>query len=105
MQPAVLLALFTLPVCALALSYAPPASSGLESSYFMKHEDLSNEMGLFLQKVNITRDYLVGRAWEHGGTSGESGEDCAPVTALQFAVAEWVRETCAALMSKCAKML
>lgn len=35
------------------------ASSGLESKAFMKTEDgLANEMGLFLQKTNIIRDYL-----------------------------------------------
>jgi farnesyl-diphosphate farnesyltransferase len=36
------------------------AASGLESSFFAKNEGLSNHMGLFLQKVNIIRDYLVG---------------------------------------------
>jgi len=43
----------------------PPrtASSGLESSFFAKNETLSNHMGLFLQKVNIIRDYLVGWGW------------------------------------------
>lgn len=34
------------------------ASSGLESQSFFKKEHLSNEMGLFLQKTNIIRDYL-----------------------------------------------
>lgn len=34
------------------------ASSGLESKEFFKMEHLSNEMGLFLQKTNIIRDYL-----------------------------------------------
>ena len=34
------------------------ASSGLEDKYFFKAEDLSNNMGLFLQKTNIIRDYL-----------------------------------------------
>lgn len=34
------------------------ASSGLESPAFFKCEQLSNEMGLFLQKTNIIRDYL-----------------------------------------------
>lgn len=35
------------------------ASSGLESAYFARNEALSNHMGLFLQKANIIRDYLV----------------------------------------------
>ena len=34
------------------------ASSALESQAFAKREDLSNCMGLFLQKTNIIRDYL-----------------------------------------------
>jgi farnesyl-diphosphate farnesyltransferase len=34
------------------------ASSGLESKVFFKYGDLANEMGLFLQKTNIIRDYL-----------------------------------------------
>lgn len=34
------------------------ASSGLEDKFFFKAEFLSNEMGLFLQKTNIIRDYL-----------------------------------------------
>lgn len=34
------------------------ASSGLESKEFFLLEDMSNEMGLFLQKTNIIRDYL-----------------------------------------------
>ena len=34
--------------------------SGLESPEFCKSEALANEMGLFLQKTNIIRDYLVG---------------------------------------------
>jgi farnesyl-diphosphate farnesyltransferase len=40
----------------------PPcaASPGLESPEFFKSEALANEMGLFLQKTNIIRDYLVG---------------------------------------------
>jgi len=33
-------------------------SSGLESKSSYKNEDLSNNMGLFLQKTNIIRDYL-----------------------------------------------
>eukprot|EP00887_Chlorella_sp_A99_P003015 scaffold9.g3015.t1 len=33
-------------------------SSGLESEGFGKLDDLSNQMGLFLQKTNIIRDYL-----------------------------------------------
>lgn len=37
-----------------------PSGAGLESKAFMKTEDgLANEMGLFLQKTNIIRDYLV----------------------------------------------
>lgn len=34
------------------------ASSGLEDKSFFKAEDLANNMGLFLQKTNIIRDYL-----------------------------------------------
>lgn len=34
------------------------ASSGLESEEFTMMDDLSNHMGLFLQKTNIIRDYL-----------------------------------------------
>ena len=34
------------------------ASSGLESKEFFKINDMANEMGLFLQKTNIIRDYL-----------------------------------------------
>lgn len=34
------------------------ASSGLESKEFFKLDDTANEMGLFLQKTNIIRDYL-----------------------------------------------
>jgi len=34
------------------------AVSGLESDKFMKMDEISNSMGLFLQKTNITRDYL-----------------------------------------------
>lgn len=34
------------------------ASSGLESKEYFKMDQLSNEMGLFLQKTNIIRDYL-----------------------------------------------
>ena len=34
------------------------ASSGLESKEFFKLDAMSNEMGLFLQKTNIIRDYL-----------------------------------------------
>lgn len=34
------------------------ASSGLESKEFFKLDGLANEMGLFLQKTNIIRDYL-----------------------------------------------
>ena len=36
-----------------------PASSGLEDESFHDAEDISNHMGLFLQKTNIIRDYLV----------------------------------------------
>ena len=35
------------------------ASSGLESQEFADMQALSNHMGLFLQKTNIIRDYLV----------------------------------------------
>lgn len=34
------------------------ASSGLESKEFFKLDETANEMGLFLQKTNIIRDYL-----------------------------------------------
>jgi len=34
------------------------SASGLESQWFATADDISNSMGLFLQKVNITRDYL-----------------------------------------------
>jgi farnesyl-diphosphate farnesyltransferase len=34
------------------------AVSGVESEWFASAEDASNSMGLFLQKTNITRDYL-----------------------------------------------
>lgn len=35
------------------------ASSGLEAESVRTEVDLANHMGLFLQKVNIIRDYLV----------------------------------------------
>jgi hypothetical protein len=38
------------------------ASSGLEAEWYADAEGLSNHMGLFLQKTNIIRDYLVGVA-------------------------------------------
>lgn len=42
------------------VSAAPaPPSAGLESRDFYKAEGLANDMGLFLQKTNIIRDYLV----------------------------------------------
>lgn len=34
------------------------AASGLESEWFATADDTSNQMGLFLQKTNISRDYL-----------------------------------------------
>lgn len=34
------------------------ARSGLENEKLLKMDDISNSMGLFLQKTNITRDYL-----------------------------------------------
>lgn len=37
------------------------AGSGLEGDEFLKLDDLSNCMGLFLQKTNIIRDYLEAR--------------------------------------------
>lgn len=37
-----------------------PAASGFESPSLAKDIDLANDMGLFLQKTNIIRDYLVG---------------------------------------------
>lgn len=42
-----------------ALLLCSAAFSGLESSKFALKETLSNQMGLFLQKTNIIRDYLV----------------------------------------------
>lgn len=59
------------------------ASSGLESSYFARNEALSNHMGLFLQKANIIRDYLVNDDDDNaaaccGGCAGCAGcADCA----------------------------
>lgn len=47
----------------------PLASSGLESPSIAGDEVLANDMGLFLQKANIIRDYLVrgpGRGWMEG---------------------------------------
>lgn len=35
-------------------------AAGYEARDFSKHEGLANDMGLFLQKTNIIRDYLVG---------------------------------------------
>jgi hypothetical protein len=39
----------------------PAATSGLESSSYARSDSLANHMGLFLQKTNIIRDYLVSR--------------------------------------------
>lgn len=39
---------------------------GLESEDFASLHELSNGMGLFLQKTNIIRDYLVSRGWTGG---------------------------------------
>lgn len=38
---------------------AAAATSGLEAANFAKADNLANQMGLFLQKTNIIRDYLV----------------------------------------------
>lgn len=51
---------------------APAAASGLEANSIGTEEDLANHMGLFLQKTNIIRDYLVrggvvGCRWGGGG--------------------------------------
>ena len=56
----------------------PPPPSGLESPEFSSLDDLSNQMGLFLQKTNIIRDYLVGtaglcRVWRGSGLGGGAG--------------------------------
>lgn len=48
--------LLQFPSCALVIS------AGYEARDFSKHEGLANDMGLFLQKTNIIRDYLV-RIW------------------------------------------
>jgi phytoene/squalene synthetase len=52
------LSLLILPSSAPCLA-AAAASSGLESASYARAEVLSNHMGLFLQKTNIIRDYLV----------------------------------------------
>ncbi len=63
----------------------PSAASGLESPSIAVEEDLANHMGLFLQKTNIIRDYLVGPQgsrtgegrggrWRVGGRVGAAGE-------------------------------
>ncbi|PNH09521.1 Squalene synthase [Tetrabaena socialis] len=54
------------------------ASSGLESDAMAGQEDLANHMGLFLQKTNIIRDYLV---------SGEVSADDPTLPATREAVA------------------
>lgn len=41
------------------------ASSGLESAQYARSDSLANHMGLFLQKTNIIRDYLVRHAHTH----------------------------------------
>jgi hypothetical protein len=53
-------------VSPLSLSLSP-ATSGLESPSFGKADVLANHMGLFLQKTNIIRDYLVGDGRGAGG--------------------------------------
>lgn len=48
--------------CVCARSRGPAAAtSGLESPSYAKADNLANQMGLFLQKTNIIRDYLVSR--------------------------------------------
>lgn len=56
---------FLPPQCRLSLSACdasaiPHPRAGYEARDFSKHEGLANDMGLFLQKTNIIRDYLVG---------------------------------------------
>lgn len=46
--------------CACAPASLLAAYSGLESESYSELSELSNHMGLFLQKTNIIRDYLVG---------------------------------------------
>jgi hypothetical protein len=50
------------------------ATSGLESASYAKADALANQMGLFLQKTNIIRDYLVssgpGLLGARGGDGG-----------------------------------
>lgn len=46
-------------VCMSLLLGAAAATSGLEAPSFAKADNLANQMGLFLQKTNIIRDYLV----------------------------------------------
>jgi hypothetical protein len=46
-------------VCICLLLGPAAATSGLEAPSFAKADNLANQMGLFLQKTNIIRDYLV----------------------------------------------
>ncbi len=65
---------------------SPAASSGLESEAFGDAEGLANHMGLFLQKTNIIRDYLVGATLRsvlmeemiEGGGMSKGGDDDDP---------------------------
>lgn len=50
----------------------------------MKHEGLSNDMGLFLQKVNITRDYLVS-----AGGQGRRARRHADLHTLTVGTSSW----------------
>lgn len=69
------------------------ASSGLEADEIGSDLDLANDMGLFLQKTNIIRDYLEdyvdGRAWwpqevwKQYSKSGELGEFADPAARKQ----------------------
>jgi hypothetical protein len=45
--------------CAVTTALCAAATSGLESASYAKSDALANQMGLFLQKTNIIRDYLV----------------------------------------------
>ena len=59
-------------LCTLSPHLTCAASSGFEGAEFNDSADLSNHMGLFLQKTNIIRDYLVG-GWVGGSGSRGGG--------------------------------
>lgn len=54
--------------CAVLCPAAPciTAASGLEAASYARADALANEMGLFLQKTNIIRDYLVSATLSKG---------------------------------------